>query len=118
MKLLIIIGLFLGFSNSHSCIVADSCHLLTGYVSTQYHLVFDDLFEAVFDTGNDALLNDVCNHIVDTDCGFYFYDDDVISDDPLIYYLSPHDEFWHSEPEQSACHCNLEECHLLTGDSA
>ena len=39
------LGQFIGFSEDHSTQVANSRHLQTGYISPQYHLVFDDLFE-------------------------------------------------------------------------
>ncbi len=50
------LGQFLDFSDSHSSLAANVCHLSMGYVSPQYHLVFDDLIETVFSTGNEALL--------------------------------------------------------------
>ena len=41
-------GQFLGFSKEHSSTVALVRNLHTGYVSPQYHMVFDDKFETVF----------------------------------------------------------------------
>ena len=43
---------FVGFSEQHS-LVAKVRHLTTGHVSPQYHVVFDDLFQTVF---NDAIV--------------------------------------------------------------
>ena len=37
------LGQFLGFSEEHSTLVANVRKLWTGYISPQYHLVFDDL---------------------------------------------------------------------------
>ncbi len=34
---------------------------------TQYHLVFDDLLEIMFSTGNDTLIDDICNHLFGSD---------------------------------------------------
>ncbi len=83
------LGQFLDFSDLHYSIVANVCHLSTGYVSLHYHLAFDDLFETVFSTGNDALLDDICNYFFDSDCNFYFYDDEITSNDPLVYHPPP-----------------------------
>ena len=39
-------------------------HLAMGYVSPQYHVVFDDLFETVFSSGaNDALVDSICENL-------------------------------------------------------
>ncbi len=99
------------YSDLHSSLVANVCHLSTGYVSPHYHLVFDDLFET-FSTGNDALLDDICNHLFDSDCNFYLYDDEITSNDPLVYHPPPLDKVLLSEPEHQAhkCHCIAEDC--------
>ena len=46
-------GQFLGFSDDHSSLVANVNNLITGYISPQFHLVFDDLFETVICTKDD-----------------------------------------------------------------
>ena len=46
-------GKFLGFSDDHSYLVANVHHLSTGYVLTQFHLVFDALFETFIHTRDD-----------------------------------------------------------------
>ncbi len=74
-----------------------------GYVSPQYHLVFDDLFETVISTGKDKLIDDICNSLFDTVQDMYFHDDKFISDDPLLYHPPPLDEVWLNEPEHCAC---------------
>ena len=38
----------LGFSEQHSTLVANVCHLPTGFVSPQNHCVFDDIFATVY----------------------------------------------------------------------
>ncbi len=110
------LGLFLGFSDSHSSLVANICHLSVGYVPPQYHLVFDDLFETVFSTSNEALLDDICNHLFDSDRDFYLYEDEITSNDPLVYNPPPLDEVWLSETECWACHLELEECCHIAED--
>jgi predicted chitinase len=44
-------GQFLSYSNHHSSTVVLVRNLHTGYVSPQYHVVFDDKFQAVFHDG-------------------------------------------------------------------
>mgnify|MGYP001433819344 CR=1 FL=1 len=44
-------GQFMGFSPSHSSRVANVLNLVTGYVSPQFHVVFDDLFSTVATDG-------------------------------------------------------------------
>ncbi len=88
------LGQFLGFSDVHSSLVVHVWYLSTGYVLPQYHLVFDDLFETVFNTGNYALIYDIYNHLFGFDCNFYFYDNVFTSEDPLVYHLPPLDSWW------------------------
>ncbi len=65
----------------------------------------------MFSTGNDALLDDICNHLFDSNCNFYFYDDEITSNDPLVYHPPPLDVVWLSEPERRAhCHELEEHC--------
>jgi hypothetical protein len=40
-------GQFIGFSDEHSSLVANVRHLTIHFISPQFHLVFDDLFETV-----------------------------------------------------------------------
>jgi hypothetical protein len=44
-------GQFVGFSDKHSSLVAKVCHLSTNFISPQFHVVFDHLFETVNRTG-------------------------------------------------------------------
>jgi hypothetical protein len=50
------LGQSLGFSDEHSSLVANVRNLFTGFVSPQFHVVFDDLFQTVFSSGNDDVL--------------------------------------------------------------
>ncbi len=55
------VGQFLGYSDKHLSLVVNVRHLLTGHVSPQFHVVFDDLFETVVHNGdNDAINNSIC----------------------------------------------------------
>ncbi len=61
------LGQFLGYSDDHSSLVANVRHLGTGYVSPQYHVVFDDFFKTVFSSGsNDALVDSICENLYGT----------------------------------------------------
>jgi hypothetical protein len=54
----------MGFSNEHSSLVANVRNLSTGFVSPQYHVVFGDLFQTVFSSGdNDAVIDEICNNL-------------------------------------------------------
>ena len=41
---------YFGFSENNSSLVANIQNLTTGYISLQYHVVFDDMFHTVFGT--------------------------------------------------------------------
>ena len=45
---------FLGFYDEHSSLVENVCNLSTGYISTRFHLVFDDLFKTDIHTKDDV----------------------------------------------------------------
>ncbi len=55
------LGQFVGFSDEHSSMVANVRNLTTGYISPQFHVVFDDLFETVNCTGvDDRVVESIC----------------------------------------------------------
>ena len=57
-------GQFLGFSDKHSTLVATVRNLKTGYISPQYHIVFDELFETTFHRGeNNPVIDQICNDL-------------------------------------------------------
>jgi hypothetical protein len=45
------VGQFLGYSDQHSSLVPNVRHLTTGFVSHQFHVMFDDLFDTVLRNG-------------------------------------------------------------------
>jgi hypothetical protein len=45
-------GMFLGYKSKNSSTVGMIMNLNTGYVSPQYHVVYDDLFSTVTTTGS------------------------------------------------------------------
>ena len=75
-------------------------NLHTGFISPQYHVVFDDKFETVFSGSMSAEdLDKIFKRLFDGDRENYVkeeFDDDGV----LIYEPPPLDEVWLSEPEQ------------------
>ena len=54
------VGKFLGYSDAHALLVANVQHMSIGYVSPQFCVIFDDLFETVIQNGdNDAVVNSI-----------------------------------------------------------
>ena len=94
------LGQFVGFSDEHSSLVANVRHLTTGFVSPQYHVVFDDLFQTVFSSGcNDALVDTICNNLFDCNHDVYAKDE-FDSSGNIVYHPPPLDEVWLDESEQ------------------
>ena len=102
-------GQFLGYSRQHSSTVALVRNLHTGYVSPQYHVVFDDKFETVFHDGKSPeQIDTICNNLFESQRECYVeeeYDDDGL----LIYKPPPLDEVWLSESERRERLIELEE---------
>ncbi|KAL7474978.1 hypothetical protein ACHAW6_000914 [Cyclotella cf. meneghiniana] len=93
-------GQFLGFSHQHALTVALVRNLHTGYISPQYHVVFDDKFETIFHTGKSTEeLDKICNELfVDSqDC---YIEEEYDEDRVLIYKSPPLDEVWLLELER------------------
>jgi hypothetical protein len=90
-------GQFLGFSESHSSQVALVRHLITGHVSPQYHVVFDDLFQTVFASHREvSAFNQICDELFD-DCR-EVYAEEEYEDGELVYRPPPLDDVWLDEP--------------------
>ena len=78
-------GKILGFSDYHYSLVANFRHLSTGYISHQFHLVFDDLFETVINTRYyESVFNSIYNDIFELNSYWYarYEHDDTVK---LIY---------------------------------
>ncbi len=59
------LGQFVGFSDEHSSLAANVWHLTTGYISPQFYVVFDNLFETVNCIGvDDRVVKSICNGLV------------------------------------------------------
>ena len=81
-------GQFLEYCDEHSSLVANVCHLTTGHVSPQYHVVFDDVFHTVFGVRNDALGKVICDLLLQTDREIYA--EDEFNAEGEILYTPPH----------------------------
>ncbi len=91
------VGQFLGYLGEHLSLVANVRHLLTGYVSPQFHVIFDDLFETVVCNGdNDAIINSICNGLFERNRELYV-EDEFDADGMLIYKPPPLHEVWIDE---------------------
>lgn len=91
---------FVGFSEQHSSLVAKVRHLSTGHVSPQYHVVFDDLFETVFNDGiSDEVSDAICTKLFEESRDFYV-EPEFNDDGDLVYSPPPLDEIWLTEPER------------------
>jgi hypothetical protein len=99
-------GQFLGFSKQHSSTVALVQNLHTGYVSPQYHAMFDDKFETVFSDGKTTEeLDKICAELFvnSRDC----YVEEEFDEDGILIY-KPH-EVWLLEPDRRDHHRLMEE---------
>ena len=93
-------GQFLGFSEEHSSLVAKVRHLSTGFVSPQYHIVFDDQFETVYSSGeDDAVVDAIYDRLFESNSDIYV-EPEYDFDDELVYSPPPLDEIWLTEPER------------------
>ena len=91
------IGQFVEFSHEHSSLVANVHHLMTGFVSPQYHVVFDDLFQTVFSTGDcNAVVDEICNNLFEFN-RYVYVEDEFDIDGNLVYHPPPLDEVWLDE---------------------
>jgi hypothetical protein len=91
------IGQYLGYSDQHSSLVANVRHMLTGHVSPQFHIDFDNLFETVIQDGdNDSIVNSICDGLFERNRELYI-EDEFDADDILIYSPLPLHNVWLDE---------------------
>ena len=65
------LGMFVGFSNAHSSLVPLVLNVVTGKISPQYHVVFDDKFSTVHSLPTEDSLDDQWARIFKLDREFY-----------------------------------------------
>jgi len=93
-------GTIFWFSDKHSSLVANVCNLRTGYISPQFHLVFDDLFETVIYTADDDIVFDaICNDLFELNRDWYA-EDEFDENEKLIYRPPPLKDVWLDEQGQ------------------
>ncbi len=79
-----------------------------GYISPQYHVMFEDKFEMVFHNGKSTEdLDKICNELFvnSWDC---FVEEEYEENGVLIYKPPPLDQVWLSEPERQEHKVELE----------
>ncbi len=80
-------GQFVGFSDEQSTLVADVHHSSIIFISSQFHVVFNDLFETVIRTGDDEpIIESICQHLFCLDRELYLEEE---HDDATIFYQPP-----------------------------
>ena len=88
------LGKFLGFSEHHSSLIANVRHINNGHISPQYQVVFENLFETVYITGeNDLKVNAVCNNLFDQKHYWYVLEE-YDEERNLVYKYPPLREVW------------------------
>ena len=86
------------FSDEHSTLVATVRNLKIGYISPQYHIVFDDLFETKFHRGqNNPVIDQICNDLFDYIRDWYA-EEEYDPEGQLIYRPPPLADVWLDEP--------------------
>ena len=91
------LGQFVGFSDEHSSLVANVRHLTTNFISPQFHVVFDDLFETVNRTGVDeTIVESICSGLFQRERELYT-EEELDEAGNIIYQPPPLDEVWVDE---------------------
>ena len=94
---------FLGFSCFHPSTVSLVRNLHTDHVSPQYHVVFDDKFETVFNEGrSNEEIDQTCKTLFEGNCECYV-DEEYDQEGVLVYEPPPLDDVRLSELETQDC---------------
>ena len=92
-------GQFHGFSDERSSLTAKVRNLATVFISPEFHVVFDDVFQTVFSSGkDDGVLDAICKTLFDHNHDIYV-DDEFDSEGKVFYHPPPLDEVWLDEFE-------------------
>ena len=92
-------GQFLGFPNELSSFMSNNSNLKTHYISPQFNVDFDDLFQNVFSYGDDDIMvDDICNQVIWNDNDLYA-ENKFNEEGELIYSPPPLDKVWPFMPE-------------------
>ena len=88
------LGHFLGFLEHHSSLTANSHHIKIGHISPQYQVVFDDLFETMYSTGeNDPIVDAIWKNLFDHKHDWYVLEE-YDKERELLYKPPPLHEVW------------------------
>ncbi|KAL7529135.1 hypothetical protein ACHAXR_002811, partial [Thalassiosira sp. AJA248-18] len=91
---------FLGFSPEHSSLVGNVRHLQTNFVSPQYHLVYDDLFQTIFNGGYSATETDSIFDELFENARDVYSPIEHDKDGAIVYEPPPLDNIWLTEEER------------------
>ena len=103
------LGQFLGFSHEHSSLVGRVRNLTTNFVSPQYHVVYDDLFQTIFngipleESGADAIFDQLF-----ADAREHYAPVERDLNGNVVYEPPPLDDMWLSEAERREKRVELE----------
>jgi hypothetical protein len=90
-------GPFVGLSDEHSSLVAKVHHSSTNFISTQFHVVFDDLSETVNRTGVDEpVIKSTCQDLFQLNRELHA-EEELDKAGNLIYWSPPLHEVWLDE---------------------
>jgi hypothetical protein len=88
---------FVGFSDKHSSLLANVRHLSTNFISPQFHVVFDDLFEVVNMIGVDEpVIESICQDLFQLNRELYA-EEEFNEAGNIIYQPPPLHEVWLDE---------------------
>jgi hypothetical protein len=103
------LGQFLGYLDKHSSLVANVRHLKTGFISPQYHVVFDDFFESVFSSGPDDAVVDAIYKDLHGSSYKVYATDKYDAHNNLVYKPPPLDEVWLDAESQEQSKLELQQ---------
>ena len=90
------------FPDKYFLLVANVCHLKTGYISPQYHVVFDNMFQTVFSLGdNNVAIDAISTDLWDSSHNWYAKHE--YKDGQMVYKQPPLNEVWIDET--ACCNC-------------
>ena len=93
------LGQFIGFSHQNSSLIAKVLHIKTINISLQHHVVFDDLFETVYNTEeSDPTVDAICNNLFDHKRSWYVLEE-YDGERKLLYKPHPLHEVCLIDPE-------------------
>ncbi len=90
-------GQFIGFSDEHYTLVANVHHLSTNFISPQFQVVFNDLFETVNRIGLDEpIIESICQDLFCLNREIYA-EEELDDTGNIIYLLPPLHKVWLDE---------------------